>query len=88
MTYEIERDGVPVVTNSGTYTYSADGAVGTVNFTDSVIGEGTFVFTYTRREPKVGEATTSEGTYSANAAAGGTQTGTFVSTEPPEKPSN
>ena len=85
-TYEIERNGVMVVTNSGTYTYSAAGAVGTMSFADSVIGEGTFTFTYTRRELKVGVATTSAGTFSASAAVGGTQTGTFVSTEPPRKP--
>ena len=87
-TYEIERDGVPVVTNSGTYSYSADGAVCTANFTYIVIGEGTFVFSCTRRYPQVGEATTSEGTYSANAASGGTHTATFVSMEAPVKASN
>ncbi len=86
LTYEIELNGVEVVHSSGTYTYTADGDVGTMNFTDSVIGDGAFVFTYTMRDPKVGEATTSSGTYSANAAAGGTQAGTFVSTEPPVKP--
>lgn len=80
--YEIERNGIGVVTNSGTFTYTAVGAVGTMSFADNVIGDGSFVFTYTMRD--LG-APTSAGTFSANAVGGGTQTGTFVSTEPPVK---
>ena len=66
--YAIQGDGVNVGNSIGFYSYAAVGAVGTAVFIDSLVGDGNFAFTYT---------SSSRGTYSANAAIGGFQSGTF-----------
>ena len=68
-TFLILGDGADTVNSSGSYTYSAIGSVGTVNFNDTQSGSGVFAFTYT---------SATGGTYSVNIAAGGSQAGTFV----------
>ena len=67
--YAIQGDGSNTVNSSGSYSYSAVGAVGTANFNDTRSGSGVFAFTYT---------SATGGTYSVNISSGGAQAGTFV----------
>jgi len=67
--YAILGDGVNTANSIGTYTYLAVGAVGTMINDDALLGISNIFYTYT---------SASAGTYSANAAVGGPQAGTFV----------
>ncbi len=70
-TYTSTGDGVNVADSAGTYTYSANGNIGVASIVDSVIGNGSFAFTFT---------SVTGGTFLATAASdpGSNQSGTFV----------
>ena len=59
-TYFVTGDGVNVADSAGTYTYSANGNVGTVSIFDSISGNGSYVLTFT---------STTSGTFLATAAS-------------------